>query len=451
MKFLNLIILSLFLNASLSKAQNSGLSKELANKITSSVDNDTERLITVFKDLHQNPELGFGETRTAGIVAKELQSLGYEVKTGIGKTGVVGIMKNGEGPVVLYRADMDALNVDEKNGLNYASKVKVKMEDGSEAPVMHACGHDAHTVWLLSLAKTMAAFKDSWSGTLVLLAQPAEELAAGATAMVEDGLYTKYNVPKPDYALGLHTMPFATGTVVGSGGVLEAGTELLDVTFYGVGGHGSSPQWTKDPILMAAYAITQYQAVIARAMDPRDMGVITVGAFHAGINNNVIPEEATLKLNFRFFSEAVHEQLFNGVKNISEGIARTYGMPEDKMPKIVRKGHTPPLINDVETMNRVNASLKSSGVVNEKTLVEKFPAITGSEDFPSLYEGMEGVKAVYNFIGVADPDVFAKARAEGKDLPYANHQPGFVVDLKAIPVGAKVASVMAMELLRKVN
>ena len=198
---------------------------------------------------------------------------------------------------------------------------------------------------------------------------------------------------------------------------------------------------------MATYSITQYQAIIARAMDPRDVGVITVGAFNAGINNNVIPEEATLKLNFRFFSEAVHNQLFNGVKNISEGIARTYGMPEDKLPTIVRKGQTPPLINDVETMNRLNGALRRSGVADGANLIDQFRAITGSEDFPSLYQGLEDVKAVYNFIGVAAPEVYAKAKAEGLEFPYMNHQPSFVVDINAIPFGAKVASVMTIELL----
>lgn len=438
---------ALMLTGQTAKAQQ--LSPELSATIIKSVDSDTKRLVEIFKDLHQHPELGFMETRTADIVAKEFKSLGYEVKTGIGKTGVVGIMKNGNGPTVMFRADMDALNVEEKTGLDYASKVRVKMEDGSEASVGHMCGHDAHTTWLLGLAKIMAELKDGWSGTLILLAQPAEELAMGAAAVVEDGLFTSQGIPKPDYALGLHTIPLPTGVVVGSGDVLEAGVETLDVTFHGVGGHGSSPQYTKDPILMGAYAITLYQSIISRAMDPRDVGVITVGAFNAGQNNNVIPEEATLKLNFRFFSEATREQLFNGVKSINDGIARTYGMPEDKLPTIVRKGYAPPLINDVETMSRLNDALRRSGVVSDEKLIDKFRAITGSEDFPVLYHGLDGVKAVYDFIGIAEPEVFAAAKAAGKEFPFSNHQPTFVVDLDAIPLGVKVASVMTMELLAR--
>jgi len=437
------------LTTSLGLAQEKKLSADLARKVSQTVDADAERLKTIFMDLHRNPELGFMEKRTAEIVAKEFKSLGFEVKTGIGKTGVVGVMKNGAGPTVMFRGDMDALNVEEKSGLEYASKVRVKMADGSEAPVSHACGHDAHTTWLLGLAKTMAELKSSWSGTLVLLAQPAEELGTGAATMVDEGLFATHGVPKPDYALGLHTLPLPVGTVVGSGGVLEAGTEMLDVTFHGVGSHGSQPQYAKDPILMAAYAITQYQAIIARAMDPRDVGVITVGAFNAGINNNVIPEEASLKLNFRFFSDEVNTQLFNGVKNISEGIARTYGMPEDKMPTIVRKGRTPPLINDVETMNRLNDALRRAGVAEGANLIDQYRAITGSEDFPSLYAGMKGVKVAYDFIGIADPKVYAKAKAEGKEFPFMNHQPSFVVSINAVPFGAKVASVMTMELLAR--
>jgi len=456
MKNTNILLLNILTSMALAAAllgaspvSGQGLSKDLAAKITKSVDAAAKWLTDIFKDLHQHPELGFMETRTAGIVAKELKSLGYEVQTGIGKTGVVGILRNGPGPVVMFRADMDALNVEEKSGLDYASKVRVKMADGSEAPVGHMCGHDAHTTWLLGLAKLMAEHKDSWSGTLVLLAQPAEELAMGAKSMVDDGLFISQGIPKPDYALGLHTIPLPTGVVVGSGGVLEAGVETLDVTFHGVGGHGSSPQYTKDPILMGAYAITEYQSIISRAMDPRDVGVITVGAFNAGQNNNVIPEEATLKLNFRFFSEATREQLFKGVKSINDGIARTYGMPEDKLPTIVRKGYAPPLINDVETMSRLDEALRMSGVVANDKLIDKFRAITGSEDFPVLYHGLDGVKAAYDFIGIADPKVFATAKAAGKEFPFSNHQPTFVVDLNAIPLGAKVASVMVMELMAK--
>ena len=457
-KYLNILrqtLMLLFLVFSLStfaqesKQVSAGLSNELVKSITAAVDADTERLQNIFKDIHQNPELGFMEIRTAGIVAKELKALGYEVKSGIGKTGVVGIMKNGEGPTVMYRADMDANSVEELTGLPYASKVRIRMPDGSESPVSHMCGHDAHTTWLISLAKTMVTLKDKWNGTLILVAQPAEELIEGGTAMAKDGLFTKHKVPKPQYFLAQHTAPIPTGVVVGSGGLLQAGTEQLDVTFHGVGGHGSSPQFTKDPVIMGAFAVTQYQAIVSRVLDPRDMGVVTVGAFNAGINNNVIPEEATLKVNFRFFSEDTHKQLYKGVESISNGIARTYGMPEDKLPTIVRKGYSSTLVNDIPLIERLNSALLKAGVVNEETLITKFTPVTGSEDAHMLVQDLDDVKIGYIFIGTADPELVKAAKAKGLVVPFANHNPKYQVDLNSIPFGAKVAAINTMELLAK--
>lgn len=439
--------LFLMLSASLAMAQSSALTPDLLDQVTGAVDENTDQLIAIFKDIHANPELGFMEKRTAGIVAEELESLGYEVKTGIGVTGVVGIMKNGDGPVVMYRADMDANPVEEETGLPYASKVRVRLDDGTEMPVAHLCGHDAHTTWLISVARTMATLKNRWKGTLILLAQPAEEPIEGAAAMVDDGLYTKHGVPVPDYLLGLHTAPIPTGLVVGSGGVLMAGTEQLDVTFHGVGGHGSSPQFAKDPIIMGAYAITQYQAILSRVLDPRDPAVITVGAFDAGLVNNVIPETALLKLNFRFFSDEVRDQLLNGVKSVSNGIARTYGMPEEKLPTIVQKGYSTPLVNDEELVERLNGALRGSGVVNDQTLITEFKPVTGSEDFQMLVHGKESVRIAYKFVGTAPPEMYEAARKAGKEVPFANHQPTYLVDPNAIPFGAKVAATMVLDLM----
>lgn len=428
-------------------SQTSALTPDLLDRVKSEVDADADRLISIFKDLHENPELGFMEKRTAGIVAAELESLGYEVKTGIGVTGVVGIMTNGDGPVVMYRADMDANPVEEETDLPYASKVRVQLDDGTELPVAHLCGHDAHTTWLISVAKTMAILKDRWEGTLVLVAQPAEEPIEGAAAMVDDGLYTKHGVPVPDYLLGLHTGPFPTGVVIGSGGPLMAGTEQLDVIFHGVGGHGSSPQFAKDPIVMGAYAITQYQAILSRVLDPRDPAVISVGAFNGGTVNNVIPEEAVLKLNFRFFTDKVRDQLLDGVRSVSNGIARTYGMPEDKLPTIVQKGYATPLVNDTPLVEQLNAALNRSGIVNDETLITEFQPVTGSEDAQMLVHGKENVRIAYKFVGTAPPEMVEAARKAGKSVPFANHQPTYLVDLNAIPFGAKVGAMMVLELI----
>ena len=402
------------------------LSPELARQLIQSVDDDTERLTSIFKDFHQHPELGLMETRTAGIVAKELSALGYEVTTDIGKTGVVGIMRNGDGPVVLYRGEMDAVPVKETTGVPYASTVTSKDADGNESPVGHLCGHDAHTTWMLSVAKTMATHKDKWSGTLIMLGQPAEETLEGATAMVEDGLFTKHGVPGPDYALAMHSVPVPFGMLVGTAGPLMAGSEQIDVTFHGVGGHGSNPQYTKDPVIMATYAIAQYQAIVSRVIDPRDPAVITVGSVVAGTSNNVIPESATLKINTRFFKESVREQLFNGIVAISNGNA-----------------------NDEALTKRTNAALLASGLVDEKMLITNFQPVTGSEDFPNLFVKLEGVKHVYKFLGIVSPDIWAKAKKEGKELPWANHNPNYQVDLDAIPLGGKIASIMVMDLMAK--
>lgn len=427
----------------------SSLSSELAKQVIQSVDDDAERITAIFKDFHEHPELGLMETRTSGIVAKELKSLGFEVKTGIGKTGVVGIMRNGDGPVVLYRGEMDALPVKELTGLPYASKAVGTDENGVETPLGHMCGHDAHTTWMLSAAHTMATNKDKWSGTLIILGQPAEETVAGATAMVDDGLWKKYDIPKPDYALAMHSGPMLLGTLVGSPGVIMAGSEQIDVTFHGVGGHGSSPQYTKDPVIMATYAIAQYQAIVSRVIDPRDPAVITVGSVEAGTSNNVIPESATLKINTRYFNESVREQLFKGIEAISNGIARTYGMPEEKFPTIVRKGHSYVVTNDKELTERTNAAELNAGLVSDKTLVAKFRPVTGSEDFSNLFHDLKDTKQAYYMLGIVNPDLWAKTKKEGKEVPWANHNPHYEIDLAAIPLGGKIASIMVMDLMAK--
>ncbi|HYN58676.1 MAG TPA: amidohydrolase [Rubrivivax sp.] len=268
-------------------------------KAGTSIDADTARLIAIVKDIHQNPELAFMEVRTAGIVAKELKALGFDVKTGIGKTGVVAILKNGAGPTVMYRADMDGNAVEEATGLPYASKVRVKREDGSESPVAHMCGHDAHVTWMLGMAKAMVALKNEWSGTMVLVGQPAEEPITGAKAMVDDGLWTRHGVPKPDFFIGMHTAPGPVGAVVSSGGPKMAGTDQIDILFKGVGGHGSMPQLAKDPVLMASMAVVQFQAIVSRTIEPQQTAVLTVGAVQAGTDNNVIPSTALVKANLR--------------------------------------------------------------------------------------------------------------------------------------------------------
>ena len=420
------------------------LSPAYLDRIAELVEQDSDRLTNIFKDIHQNPELGFMETRTAGIVAENLKTLGYEVKTGIGKTGVVGILRNGEGPTVMFRADMDANAVAEETGLPYASTVKVTNLDGLEVPVMHACGHDAHVTWMLGLAKVMAVMKSDWSGTLILVGQPAEEPILGAQAMIDDGLYTTHKVPVPDVLLAVHTAPGPVGVVANAPGTRMAGTDQIDVVFQGVGGHGSNPQFTKDPIVMAAAAIMQYQAVVSRAVSPMEAAVITVGSVQAGADNNVIPEEALVKINLRWFTESVRETLVKGIRSINNSIARAYGLPEEQWPTMTFKGNSPPLVNDKAIVEKINPALTQ--LVGADKLIADLPATTGSEDVQLLKGDNADIPLDFGIIGVVDPEVFAQARAEGKVVPYSNHNPDFEVDLKAIPLGTKVVSVMTLEM-----
>jgi hippurate hydrolase len=416
------------------------------DRLLSLIDQDGDRLMNIFKDIHQNPELAFMETRTAEIVAKELRSLGYEVKTGIGKTGVVGILRNGDGPKVMYRADMDALPMQETTGLPYASTQRVEMEDGSETYTMHSCGHDAHTTWMLGLAKAMVDLRSDWQGTLILVAQPAEEGVAGARAMVEDGLYTRHGVPVPDFLLGMHSAPGPTGLIASAPGIQTAGSDPIDILFKGVGGHGSSPHLAKDPILMAAHAITQYQTIVSRAVDPREAAVITVGSVQAGEANNVIPGEALLKLSLRWFKPEVRQTLIGGIQAINQSIARAYGMPEDQLPTLTTKGGTTPMVNDEAVIDRINPQL--ANLVGADRLIADFPGTTGSEDAHLLKGDNPNIQFGFVFVGVAEPALFARAKAEGKMVPFSNHNSNFQVDLNAIPFGTKVASVLTMELLQ---
>jgi len=415
------------------------------DQVVALVEQDQERLVNIFKDIHQNPELGFMETHTAEIVATNLRELGFEVQTGIGQTGVVGVLRNGEGPTVLYRADMDANAVEEATGLPYASTVRVKRTDDVEVPVAHMCGHDAHVTWMLGMAKAMVAMKDQWSGTLVVVGQPAEELIMGAQAMVDDGLYTTYNLPVPDYLVALHTAPIPTGTMATRGGVLMAGTDQIDVTFYGVGGHGSTPQLAKDPVVMAGMAIAQYQVIVSRVVNPLDTAVLTVGSVQAGTDNNVIPETALLKINLRFFDETIRQQMISGIRSINNGIARTYGMPEDQLPDMVMKGYSPPLVNDAMLVEQLTGPLQ--GLLGEGRVVTEFPPATGSEDAHLLRGPHDTVPVAYMAVGIADPNLFAQAQSEGKAFPFAAHNPNFQVDLAAIPLGTQMGTLSVLEIL----
>jgi amidohydrolase len=462
MRLLRLFTITIFAvtcmaGMSLGQDANSKMLK-LVPEVHKAVDADAERVQEIYKDIHEHAELGFMETRTAGVVAKELRALGFDVKTEIGITGVVGILKNGEGPVFMFRGDMDALPIEEKTGLPYASKVRVTNLDGVEVPVSHMCGHDAHTTWAVALAKAMTKLKDKWSGTLVLVAQPAEEPIEGAMAMIKDGLYTKHGVPKPDYFLTFHTGPFPTGVVVLTSGRLNTGSQHIDVTFRGSGGHGSSPHVATDPIIMAGAAIVQYQTIVSRMMDPTETSVLTVGMVQAGATYNVIPTEARLKLKLHYTTHESGEKMVGAIKRISDNIARTYGITsDDMMPTVEVKGYAPPVVNSSEWMTRIREVLREADAadkaINDTRAIDGAGVhdleVSGSDDAFALIEGIDGVKGAYIFIGTAPLDKVAAAHKEGKEFPFFVHQPNYMVDLEAITFGTKVATILALDVLGK--
>jgi amidohydrolase len=430
----------------------------LVAKVNATIDADTARLTEIFKDLHQNPELAFTETRTADIIAKELKALGYEVTTGIGKTGVVGVFRNGPGKTLWFRADMDANAVKESPTLPYAATKPQKLADGSEVSVMHACGHDAHVTWMLGLAKAMVALKSDWSGTLVVYGQPAEEVGLGAQAMVKDKLWER-GFPKPDLALASHTAPGPVGYVSNTDGVRMAGVDQLDITFTGVGGHGSTPEMTIDPVVMAAQAVLAYQTIISRTVNPQSAAVLTVGSIQTGRDNNVIPQTAKLLLNLRWLQPEVRDTIIRRIDEINNGIAIGAGLSPDNLPIRtlvgstaathpfrVMKGHSGPLVNDTKMVDTVNPALNA--LLGPGKVVNNFPTVMGSEDFQDLYESLK-TPYVMMLIGVAPVEQFQAAQKAGKPFPYSNHNPDFFVDLAAIPIGAKVNTLAALSLLAK--
>ncbi|WP_281686874.1 amidohydrolase [Pseudomonas citronellolis] len=408
----------------------------LNRRIDALVEQDEQRLINVFKTLHQNPELAFQEHQTAAQVTKELQALGYEVKSGVGKSGVVGILRNGAGPVVMYRADMDALPIKETTDLPYRSEKVTAWLGNPEQPVMHACGHDAHVTWLLAVAKIMQQLKEQWSGTLVLVAQPAEEIGLGAAAMVKDGLYDF--APRPDVLLGAHVFPvYPAGSVAVREGRRMAGADQVDVHLPGIGGHGSTPHVAKDPVVMGAMAVMGYQTVVSRMTDQAEPAVLTVGAFQAGTANNIIPADATLKLNLRWYDEKVRQRMLAGIESVTDGVLRMNDMPAERKASIEVTSTVTPLVNDPASTRVAHAALVAQ--LGEKKVLNGLPPVMGSEDVQMLVSPYPDTKVVFLEIGGGKPDAYINL-VEKNQWPVLNHNPGFVVELGAIPTGVRAVT-----------
>ncbi|MGB6007641.1 M20 family metallopeptidase [Castellaniella sp.] len=377
---------------------------------------DLEKL---YKDVHAHPELSMQEKRTAALAADRLRAAGYEVTGGVGGTGVVGLLKNGDGATVMLRADMDALPVLEATGVDYASAVTAADEDGKTVPVMHACGHDMHVAWLIGAATLMAQQRDAWRGTLMAVFQPAEETAAGARAMIDDGLFQRF--PKPDVILGQHVMVGPAGMIGGRVGAITSAADSFQIRLFGRGAHGSMPQASIDPVVMAASVVLRLQTIVSREIAASESAVVTVGALQAGTKENVIPDEAIIKLNVRTFDEGVRARVLAAIERIVNAEAAASGAP--RAPEITPLDRYPLATNDADATEQVAGAFREHF---SATRIREVGPASASEDFGSF--GSEwGVPSVFWFVGGTDPDTYAQAKAANRlnDLP-TNHNPKFL-------------------------
>ena len=417
-------------------------------------------LIDLYTWLHSHPELSFKEQTSSAILASELESLGFSVSTGIGDTwvrnkserdegtvrdgvggyGVVGVYENGDGPTVLIRADMDALPVPEQTGLDYASDVTSTTWTGVESPVMHACGHDVHMTSWVGTARELIARKDEWSGTLIMIAQPAEEIGLGAKAMIEDGLYSDF--PVPDYNLALHVSASApAGTIAYSSGYALANVDSVDIHVKGVGGHGAYPHTTKDPVVVGSSIVMALQTLISRNVDPQTPGVVTVGSFKAGAKHNIISDEAELLLTVRSYDDETRQLLLDGIKRIARGQAETYGAPEPEIR--IDSDYTPSTYNDPELTQQATDAMRQ--VLGEENVTEMTP-VMGGEDFSQFGRTQEDVPGLIFWLGAINPETYQAAQNGEATLP-SLHSPFFAPDAEpTIETGVKAMSAAAMAL-----
>lgn len=394
----------------------------------------------LYLDVHEHPELSSHEVQTAAKLAGRLRGLGYDVTEQVGGTGIVALLKNGAGPTVMLRTELDALPVEEKTGLVYASKVRAKDDAGHDVPVMHACGHDLHMASILGTAMVMAHSKDTWHGTLMLIGQPAEETIGGAKRMLADGLLTRF--PRPDVAVAMHVgNRLPAGTVGITPGVFNTNADSLRITIYGKGGHGAAPHTTIDPIVIAARTILALQTIASREVKPGEMAIVTVGYVHAGTKNNIIPDQAELGLTVRTNKPEVRRQVLAAIARITKGEAEVAGAPRE--PLIDHYEGTDLVYNDPALAQRLRGALESA--LGKDNVVMEEP-ITASEDFSNYVE--QGIPGFYFSLGGADPEKFAEAKATGTILP-SNHSPLFAPDVDpALHTGIAAEVAVLRDLLK---
>jgi len=424
-------------------------------KLDVALDQELPFLVSTYKALHAAPELSHHEDKTAALLAGELRGFGYELTEHVGKYprpewqghGIVAVMKNGAGPTVLVRADMDALPVEEQTGLPYASHVHTKNDAGLDVGVMHACGHDIHVTTLIGTAKLLAAMKDQWHGTLVLIGQPSEETIDGARAMLADGLYSR--IPRPDYALALHdSSELEVGKISYTPGYSLASSTAVDVTIRGRGAHGSRPEVSKDPIVLAAEFILAIQTIVSRENSPFDPAVVTVGSIHGGTKGNIIPDDVHLQLTVRTYKEEVRQRILASLDRIAKGVALAGGVPEDRAPivKTSETEATPATYNDPALTAREAAALKKG--LGAENVIEDKP-VMGSEDF-GLF-GLEGhqIPTLMLRVGAIDADRIANSQKTGVPLPSLHSALFWPVPEPTIRTGVKAMTLAVMELMKK--
>jgi hippurate hydrolase len=413
-----------------------------ASRLSTTIKEDIPYLIDLYKHLHSHPELSLQEKETSNRIAEELEKAGFSVTRGVGGYGVVGVLENGRGPTVMLRTDMDALPVQEETGLVYASQVKALDADGKETYVMHACGHDVHMTTFIGAARLLSRVKEDWRGTLLMVAQPAEEIMSGAQAMIDDGLFTRF--PRPDYMIGIHAMPMPVGIIGYREGYIFAGEAIMHIKVKGIGGHGARPHETKDPIVMAAQMILDFQTIVSREVDPVEPAVVTVGSIHGGMTDNVIAEEVILKLTLRAYPDDLRRNMIESVKRKALAVAMANNVPEDRFPEVMVISDSPAVYNDPKLTKRL---IKA---ISRKLGRYELSKVASSEDF--AYYGLVEPKIPSAFfgLGVYSMKTINEFQEKGQPLP-GPHSPRFASDdpERTFKTGVKALGLFVLDLLKK--